>query len=129
MDDEKKVVALYYPQPNGEPTLLRGVLVKVNPDMDWINHKYGFLGKTMVKEMLHGNIRMLCGGSGKKANIELNSKTYYGDVLFVAYEDEKIVDIEPIYVKAIKAVVNKLPYEYTSRVNFLRAKEQKNGKN
>lgn len=106
MCEEKKVLALFYPEPNGTTTQLHGVCKRVVPTQEWAQMYLGMIGTTMCKEFVHGTIKMWCGASGSIANVELNGKTYYGGVLFVAYDnDGNPVNISDKQIKAIKAVV------------------------
>lgn len=106
---EKEVMALFYPEPDGTDKQLHIVCKRVVPDEKWIQIFCGMVGKPMSKELVHGTIKMWCGVSGSAANVELNEKTYYGNVLFVAYDDDGTpVNISPNQIKAIKLVVKKL---------------------
>jgi hypothetical protein len=106
MDKEKKVMALLFPEPDGTEKQIHAVCKMVVPTEEWMQEHCNLLGKPMSKELLHGAVRMWCGASGSRASVELNGKTYYGNVVFVAYdEEENPIDISGKQAAAIKTVV------------------------
>lgn len=105
----KKVVVLHYPEPDGNPTLLRGVCKMIHPTVEEMNTYGVVVGKPKTKEFLKGRIKMFYSEVSDVPNVRVNGIIYNGPVAFVAYDEEgQPTNINNKQVAAIKLVVKQL---------------------
>ena len=105
----KKVLALHYPEPTGNPRLLRGVCKMIHPTVDEMNNFGIIIGKPEIKEFLNGKIKMFYTNVSDVPNVKVNGIIYNGPIVFVAYDEEgQPTNINNKQVGAIKLVVKQL---------------------
>lgn len=100
-----KVVILHYPEPDGNPTSLRGVCTMIHPTVEDMNINRIVLGKPKTKEFLKGRIKMFYSNISDLPNVKVNGIIYNGPVAFVAYDEKgQPTNINNKQVAAIKLV-------------------------
>lgn len=108
-NEVKKVIMLYYPEPDGTKAIIRGVCQRKEPRFDYLKYQGMIIGEPKIRYFFKGKVKMIYSEVSNVPNIRVNGTVYFGPVIFLGVDGSgRYCDLSDKQMRAIKCVVVKL---------------------